>query len=278
MHPVLFSIAGFEVHTYGVLAGVGFLFGVTGAAILGSRPGPRGGFSWDFLWDLAIVLIVGAVVGSRLEYVRTRWAQYAASPVEILDLRDGGLVFYGGLIGAVLSALVYIRWRRQSAWRVLDLYAPFIVLGHALGRLGCFAAGCCYGAPTDLPWAVVYPMGGKPPGGVPLHPTQLYEVLANVLIGGVLLAVRARGPRGGATNGDGLTFAALLLLYPAFRSVNELFRGDGIRGAAVGGVAAGGLTNGQAISVALFAIGLVIAWARWPRGSPDPAIAADQPD
>ncbi|MES2638940.1 MAG: prolipoprotein diacylglyceryl transferase [Myxococcota bacterium] len=269
MHPILFTVGGLEVHTYGVMAAVGFLFGVTGAAILGSRPGPsgrsEGDLSWDFLWDLAIVLIVGAVVGSRLEYVRTRWAKYAAAPMEILDLRDGGLVFYGGLIGAVLSALLFIRWRRKPVWRVLDLYAPFIVLGHAFGRIGCFAAGCCYGAPTDVPWAVVYPMGGKPPGGVPLHPTQLYEVLTNVLVGAVLLGVRARGPRGGATNGEGLTFAALLVLYPAFRVVNELFRGDGIRG-----YVAGGVTNGQAISAALFAAGLVLLWTRWPRPGSGP--------
>lgn len=269
MHPMLFSIAGFEVHTYGVLVGFGFLFGVTGAAILGRRAGPRGGLSWDFLWDLALVLIAGAVVGSRLEYVRTRWAQYAASPMEILDLRDGGLVFYGGLIGGLVSALAFIRWRGQPVWRVLDLYAPFIAFGHAFGRLGCYAAGCCYGAPTDLPWAVVYPMGGKPPGGVPLHPTQLYEVFTNVLIGGVLLAIRARGPRGGATSGEGLTFAALLLLYPAVRSVNELLRGDGIRGYAIGGV-----TNGQAISAALFVAGLAILWARWPRAGRAPVNTA----
>ncbi len=270
MHPVLFSLGGFEVHTYGVMAGLGFLFGVTGAAIVGARAG----LSWDFLWDLAIVMITGAVVGSRLEYVRTRWDQYAEAPLQVFDLRDGGLVFYGGLIGAVLASVAVIRWRRQPVWQLLDLYAPFIVFGHAFGRLGCFAAGCCYGAPTDLPWGVVYPAGGKPPGGVPLHPTQLYEVGTNVLVGLVLLGIRAHFRGAGraeytgvggvaARRGDGLTFAALLVLYPAFRAVNELFRGDIVRGYAVGSI-----TNGQAISMALFATGVVMAWARWPRPAP----------
>ncbi|MDP2311994.1 MAG: prolipoprotein diacylglyceryl transferase [Pseudomonadota bacterium] len=261
MHPVLFAIDGFAVHTYGVTAGLAFLVGVGGAAIVGSREG----LSWDFLWELALVIIAGVVVGGRLEYVRTRWAQYAAAPLDILDLRDGGQVFYGGLVGGVLAAVVFMRWRGQPAWRILDLYAPFIALGHAIGRVGCFAAGCCYGAPTDVPWAVVFPMGGKPPGGVPLHPTQLYEVGANALLAVLLFVLRARlSPGGtrpaGTTGGDGITFAVLLLGYTMFRTVNELFRGDQIRGTAVAG-----LSNGQVISAALFVAGLVIVGARWPR-------------
>ncbi len=250
MHPVLFSIGTFEVHAYGVAAGLAFLFGLTGAAIVGSREG----LSWDFLWDLALVIIAGVVVGSRLEYVRTRLAQFAAAPLTVFDLRDGGAVFYGGLVGGVGAAIVYMAWRKQPIWRVLDLYAPFIAFSHAIGRVGCFAAGCCYGAPTDLPWGVVFPAGGRAPAGVSLHPTQLYEVGANVLLGLLLLLVRAR------VKTEGIAIAVLLLGYTSFRVGTELLRGDLVRGQ-VGA----GITNGQAISAALFAAGAVIIWRRWPR-------------
>jgi phosphatidylglycerol:prolipoprotein diacylglycerol transferase len=246
--PVLFSVGGVTIHTYGVLTAAGFCLGICGAVVLGRRDG----IPADFLWDLALVILVSAIGGSRLEYVRTRWSTYSGHPLAMLDLRDGGLVFYGGLIGALVASAAFLTWRRQPAWKVLDLYAPFVPLGHALGRLGCFAAGCCYGRPTDLPWGVVFPPGSQAPAGVPLHPTQLYEAGFDTLLGIALLVLRAR------SRAPGLTFAALLIFYPAFRAFNESFRGDSIRG-----YVGFGISNGQAISLGLFVVGVIIARARW---------------
>lgn len=255
MHPVLFSVGSYEVHTYGVMVGVALYGGIASAVALGRRAG----LAPTRLWDLGILLLVGGIVGSRLEYVRTQWAHgYAEHPLRAFDLRDGGLVFYGGLIGAILFVIGYAAARRMPVWTVLDVYAPFVPLGHALGRLGCFAAGCCYGAPTDWPWAVTFPAGSEAPPGIPLHPTQLYEATYCALLGAALLWFwpRRRFP--------GQVFGALLILYPAFRAVNEVFRGDAVRGTTLFG-----LTNAQATSIGLGAIGLGILLR--PRGVAAPS-------
>ncbi len=242
MLPVLFTVGGYAIHTYGVAIGAALYAGIAGAVALGKRAG----FPAGRLWDLGIVLLVGGVVGARLEYARTHWTTtYAAHPLRVLDFREGGLVFYGGLVGAIVCMVAYAAGRRMGVLRVLDVYAPFVPLGHALGRLGCFAAGCCYGAPTAVPWAVTFPPGSEAPPGVPLHPTQLYEAVYCGLLG---LALLAWWPR---RRGDGEVFAALLILYPAFRAVNEVFRGDAMRGTTVFG-----LSNAQATSILLGALGV----------------------
>lgn len=262
MLPILLRIGSFELHTYGVMLALGLFVGIAGAVRLGAREGMPA--SW--MWDLGLVILGGAIVGSRLEYVRSHWAAFAGDPSAIFDLRSGGLVFYGGLVVSLLGIAAYCRWRGLSVMRVFDAFSPMVALGHALGRLGCFAAGCCHGKETGVPWAVIFPPGSEAPPGVPLHPTQLYESGFNTLLGAALLWGLPR------RRFDGQVFAGLLLAYPAFRMVNESLRGDLIRGTTVFG-----LTNGEATSAALLALGLVVLLTRgftaWP-GRPRPARAS----
>lgn len=243
MLPVLFTIAGFEVHTYGVAAGLGLFLGILGAVWLGTRDG----LPSTRLWDVGLVLIAGGVLGARLEYVRTHWDHFAADPARVLAFRDGGLVFYGGFVLAVLGLMVYTWARGLGVLRTLDVFAPMVPFGHAIGRLGCFAAGCCFGAPTDVPWAVVFPPGSEAPAGVPLHPTQLYEAGYSLVVAVVLAWLLPR------RRFDGQVFGLLLVVVPALRAVNEVFRGDAVRGFTVLG-----LSNAQATSILLGTVGVAI--------------------
>lgn len=205
------------------------------------------GIDADAMWELGIVIVVAAILVSRLEYVRTQWPKYADSPARILSFSDGGLVFYGGIVGALLGIAAWSAARRIPMRTTLDLYAPSIALGHALGRLGCFFAGCCYGRPTDVPWAVTFPEGGLAPAGLPLHPTQLYEAAAEATFGVLLLLAPPLLP--------GRLAGGWLMAYAIFRSFNETFRGDGIRGYVLDGL----LSNAQATSIAMFAVGLLLS-------------------
>lgn len=240
MHPILFEVGGHAVHTYGVLLGSGLFGGIALGAWLGRRDGMKA----DWFWDIGILIVISSIIGARLEYVRTRWEWFVEHPGQILTLADGGLVFYGGLIGAMLAVVAYALFRGLPLRRVFDVYAAPIPLGHALGRVGCVAAGCCYGAPTDLPWAITYPEGSAAPAGVPVHPVQLYEAGFDAILGVSLLLIPGLRP--------GRRFAAFLVLYPAFRAFNELFRGDQVRGFV------GAISNAQAISLVLGALGLVL--------------------
>lgn len=256
MLPVLFRIGDFAVHSYGVALGAGLFLGIWGAVRLGVRAGMPA--SW--LWDLGLVILAGAVVGSRAEYVRTHWSAFAGDPLAMMDVRAGGLVFYGGLVAAILGIALYCRWRGLAVMRVFDTFSPMVALGHAIGRLGCLAAGCCFGRETDVPWALVFPPGSQAPAGVPLHPTQLYEVGFNALLCVALLWLLPR------RRYDGQVFAALLVLYPAFRMVNETLRGDEVRGTTVLG-----LTNGEATSLALGAVAALVILTRGFSGWPGTA-------
>jgi len=244
LQPVLFHLGGFAVHGYGVCYALATAVGILWARRLASRDG----IGTDAWWDICLGLIVGMILGARLEYVRTHVADFASDPARVLALRDGGLVFYGGLIGGVAGMALVARWRGLSLLAVLDAFAVSTPLAHAIGRVGCVLAGCCWGRPTDLPWALRYP-ASHASHGVPVHPVQLYEAAFNVALSVALARVHARR----AFRGQAL--AIYLIVYAAFRAVNESFRGDAIRG-----VAFAGLSNAQATSLGLVIAGLGVVW------------------
>src|SRR4051812_42806218 len=176
--------------------------------------------------DLGIYIIIAALVGAKLLLLIVDFDQFRQSPAELLSLARSGGVFYGGLILAVLVAFWYIARHRMPFWTTCDVFAPGIALGHVTGRLGCFAAGCCYGGPTTLAWggAVTQPpppAEGGTPLHVPLHPTQLYEAGAELLILIVLLSTERKG-----RPFAGRTFWLYMLLYALSRYVIEFYRGD----------------------------------------------------
>jgi phosphatidylglycerol---prolipoprotein diacylglyceryl transferase len=255
VHSVAFQIGGFTIYWYGILAALGFLM----AFWTSSRRAPREGLSPEVVVDLAPWLIGGAIVGARLFYVITHWdAEFAHRPLwEVFALGRSGLVWYGGLIGASLATILYARTKRVSLWKVADVIAPSIALGHVFGRIGCLMTGCCYGRATHLPWAIQFPKDHWT-GGVPVHPTQIYEALLNaVLYGGLMWLYRRK-------KFDGQIFGCYLVGYAVLRTIVEAFRGDYPK-YYLGGY----ITPAQLLSVVILATGCILLW-RLP--SPQPAV------
>jgi phosphatidylglycerol---prolipoprotein diacylglyceryl transferase len=222
MHPILFDFGAFTLYTYGVLLAAAYLIGLQVALV---RARARA-LDPQRVMDLGIWIIVSALAGAKVMLLVTDFKQYSQNPRALLDLVRSAGVFYGGLIGAVLVAFVYIRRYRLPLWATTDVFAPGIALGHAIGRLGCLMAGCCFGRPTTVPWAITFhdpvaSINSDTPLGVPLHPTQLYEAGAELAILGVLLWLEPRG-----RSFAGRTFWTYMLLYAIARFAIEFYRGD----------------------------------------------------
>ncbi|MDC0325392.1 prolipoprotein diacylglyceryl transferase [bacterium] len=217
MHPIAFHIGNVAIHWYGILVAIGFLAGFWTA----SRRAPLSGLSSESVADIGPWLIVGGLVGARLLYVITYWQEdFAGGPLtDIFKIREGGLVFYGGFIGAALCGIIYVRKNKIPTWKMADALAPSIALGHAFGRLGCLMTGCCYGKVCSLPWGITFPNDHiTHPHAV--HPTQIYESVFNfALFAGLTWVYRKK-------KFDGQVFALYLMAYAVLRAANELFRGD----------------------------------------------------
>jgi phosphatidylglycerol:prolipoprotein diacylglycerol transferase len=244
VQPVAFQLGPISVHWYGILLAIGFLVGLWTA----SRRGLREGIVPDRILDAGVWLIVGSVVGARFFFVVSYWDEsFAGRPwTEVLMVRKGGLVYYGGLVGGALAFVLYTRLKKLPLWKLADALAPSISLGYAIGRPGCVMTGCCYGKPTDLPWAIHFPVG-HPTAPQGVHPTQIYDALAAL---GLYLALAWLYRR---KKFDGQVFAAYLLGYAVLRIVIEFFRGDYLVHY-LGGWA----TQAQLISLPCLAAGLVL--------------------
>src|SRR3954451_22515825 len=222
MHPILFEIGGVPVYTYGVLLAAAYLSGLPFALM---RARARG-LNPERVMDLGIWIIISALAGAKLLLLVVEHDTFSSNPAQLLTLLRSGGVFYGGLIAAVAVALWYLRKHHMPMWSVTDVFAPGIALGHVVGRMGCFFAGCCYGKPTSVTWAITFrdPYAAAncgTPLNIPLHPTQLYEAGAEALILVLLLATESRGKRY-----PGRTFWLYMLLYAISRYVIEMFRDD----------------------------------------------------
>ena len=222
MYPRLFELGPVTVYTYGVLLAAAYLLGLKLAMV---RARDRG-LDSNRVLDLGIYIIISALVGAKLLLLATEWPSFRADPRELLTLARSGGVFYGGLILAVTVALWYIRRLGLPLWTTCDVFAPGIALGHVVGRLGCLFAGCCYGKPTTLPWGITFtdPFAAANVGtplDVPLHPTQLYEAGAELIILIILLTSERKG-----RPFAGRTFWLYMLLYAVSRFIIEFYRGD----------------------------------------------------
>ena len=246
MHPVLWSWGPVTLYTYGVMLAIAVLVAIQLAMhrAAGAHLPP------DRIVDLCLITLLGGIVGARAVYVAQQWPLYAEAPLEILRLDHGGLVYYGGLFGGTVAALLAIARWRWPLWATLDLLVPSVALAQGIGRLGCFFNGCCYGVPTTLPWGVRFP--GEM---VARHPTQLYESAALILLTGALLW---RGRRAVA---PGTQLAWYLIGYGAWRFLVECLRGDNPP-------VAGGLTFSQVVSIPLVMLGV---WLLWRRRAAAPA-------
>src|SRR5947208_8682862 len=235
MYPVLFDLdlgrfGRFTVGTYGLFYALGFLLALRLAVALARRDG----IDSARIVDLGIVALLAGFIGAKLTLYVIDARYYIAHPVEILrNLRSAG-VFYGGFVLATAAGLLYVRRYRLPLGKVADLVAPPLALGQAVGRIGCLMAGCCYGRSCDLPWAITFsdPSAFQLTGvplGVPLHPTQVYHALADLLILAVTLWLLKR------RRFEGPVFWAYVLLYAILRFVVVIFRGDAARGVFFGG-------------------------------------------
>jgi phosphatidylglycerol:prolipoprotein diacylglycerol transferase len=274
LRPVLFTIhlgsRDFALHTYGLAIAAAFLV----AIFVGTRTAARSGEDPDKVRDLCFWLLVSSLIGARLVFLVTNIPDYVrlcheGDCTRALRVWEGGLVFYGGFFGALLVAVLYTRWRRMSFWRTADILAPSVALGHFFGRLGCFAAGCCWGKEAHgvaLAWAARFPSeslafqdyiarGALPISAEvtpPLHPVQLYEAGANLVL---FFALSLYGRR---KRWDGQVLVAYLLAYAVVRYLCELFRGDAARKFVVGSI-----STSQAIAVAAALFGVALwMWRR----------------
>lgn len=234
MHPILFRLPGFipyiggaGLHVYGLMIALGFLIGM----FYVKHESQRVGLDTDRVLDLFFWTMVAGLAGSRLMYFITEPShQVFSNPLVFFKVWEGGLVFQGGIIGAAPVALWYTRRHKIPFFKMADTFSPPLSLGHALGRIGCFFAGCCWGAqcPIDFPLRLVFAqnpdVGTGVPFGVPLYPTQLAESFGEFCIFTFLILYRKKKPF------DGSLFVIYLTVYSVLRMVIELYRGDAVRG------------------------------------------------
>jgi phosphatidylglycerol:prolipoprotein diacylglycerol transferase len=207
------------------------------------------------IFDFSLYVLAAAILGAKALLVIVEWRRYMASPKSLMEVLRSGGVFYGGLIAATAVGIWYMKKHRLPAWKIADMGAPSIALGEAIGRWGCFAAGCCYGKPTDGPLGVRFtdPFAHDAVGtplNVPLHPTQIYLSINAFLIFLILQwAYRRR-------TFDGEVFWLYVLLYAITRGLIENFRGDSVRGFLIPGV----LSTSQFIGLlaAAAAVGMLV--------------------
>lgn len=218
MFPKLFQVGGFSLPTYGLLVALAFLT----ALALASKYAKRLGLDSEKIVNLGVYCALMGMLGAKILMIALD-PEFRAHPAEIFSLStlQSAGIFFGGFILAIVFALVYMRVQKLPVLPTCDVFAPAVAIGHGIGRLGCFAAGCCWGKPTHLPWAVTFTNPDATTGvplGIPLHPTQLYEAFGEGLICLFLVRMLNREHR------DGAVIGAYLVLYGLLRFGVEFLR------------------------------------------------------
>jgi phosphatidylglycerol:prolipoprotein diacylglycerol transferase len=272
MFPELFRIGNFPINTYGVFLALAFLCAILIAVKLAARDGlPK-----EKIYDLSLWMLLASLIGSKVLMFFTE-PEYRDHPLQLISLdflRSGG-VFYGGLIGAVLTGYFLMKRYKLPWWKTADACAPGIAVGNFFGRLGCFSAGCCWGKPTTLPWGVKFTELGHEitgvPIDVPLHPTQLYESFSMFIVFFFLLWLHKH------KRFSGQVILLYALLYSIIRFLIEFLRDDP-RGDVFGLTTRTGLSTSQLISIVVGLGALVLLIIRWRRASgTNPAISNPGP-
>lgn len=253
MYPELFKIGDFPINTYGLLLAVGMML----ALFVASRLAERDGLPRARIYDLGLWTLIGGLVGAKILMILTEGFPQNFSLTDLLDFLRSGGVYYGGFIGGFLTVVVLTRLYKLNFWKVADALAPGLALGQAIGRQGCFAAGCDWGKPTDLPWGVHFTQAANEFTGVPiyradggdlyLHPTQLYESFTMLIVFGILIYLHKH------KKFDGQVLIAYGIIYAVARFIIEFWRDDP-RGSLFG------FSTSQIISlmVAAVAVGFLI--------------------
>lgn len=262
MYPEIIHIGSFPINTYGVFLAIAFLC----AIMVTVRLAERDGLPKEKIYDLCLWMLLAALIGSKILMLFTE-PEYRESPLQLVSLdflRSGG-VFYGGLLGAVIAGFLLMKRYQLPWWKTADACAPGIAIGNFFGRQGCFAAGCCWGKPTSLPWGVKFSEAGHAITGVPtntyLHPTQLYESFAMLLVFLFLFWLHKR------KRFSGQVILAYALLYSVIRFAIEFVRDDP-RGDVLGLTTLTGLSTSQLISIVIGITALIVLIVRWRRLNP----------
>jgi phosphatidylglycerol:prolipoprotein diacylglycerol transferase len=253
--PRLFSIGHFSLPTYGLLVASGVLIGLW----ISVRNSEKQGINGDDAWNLGILVVLAGILGAKILLIVNEWDNYSHNWREIFSLNtlQSGGVFSGGLIAALLMGAWYMRRQKMPALRTMDGFAPGLAFGHVLGRFGCFAAGCCFGKPTEHFWGVTFTNQlAHDWAGTPLNerlePTQLIEAAAEFFNFVLLMWLLKR------KKFDGQVFASFMILYGVERYFIELLRGDPGRGEVFGGI----MSGTQLISICLVLGGGLVWWLK----------------
>jgi len=222
MYPVLFKLGHFTLRSYGVMIATAFIVGL----YVARKEAKRKGIGEENIVNFSLYALIAGIIGARLYYIIFYdLSNYLSHPAEIFFIWKGGLAIHGGIIGGLLTAIWFAKRQKLSFWKLSDTLAPSLILGQAIGRIGCFLIGGAYGTPTQLPWGIVFPKGTPASfayGSQPLHPTELYEMILDFSIFLFLWKWRKKGKY------DGYLFLLYLILYSGIRFFVEIFRGDSL--------------------------------------------------
>jgi len=270
MHSVFLKIGDFQIFWFGVMMATAFITALANWTYLGKERGR----SFNYCSDLMFWMMVAGVVGARMAYVIADWRAFMERPITILYVHRGGLIYYGGFIGAGIAVYFFSKFRREKFMSVVDFVITAVPLGHVFGRIGCFLNGCCYGRMYDGILSVHFPKESLPWDGhlyagkitadakcsLAVHPVQLYESFFNLLVYIVLLVIYRKRPV------DGKITALYLMMYPVGRFLLEYLRGDErVRWLA-------GFSVAQIFSLCLVLLGIVIWFLANRDGNPDATV------
>jgi len=242
MDPVAFEIFGIGVRWYGILISIGLVLGV----IIAMKESVRLGLDENVVLDFIIFAVPVAVICARAYYVLFNLSYYNGDIMKMINIRQGGLAIHGSVIGGVLTAIVYTKYKKIKFWKLADICAPGLILGQAIGRWGNFINQEAYGRPTNLPWAIHI-------NGIGVHPTFLYESLWNLLIFIFLMSIRKK------KKFDGQLFALYMILYSFGRFFIEGLRTDSLM--------LGDFRVAQLLSLALIVAGICIYFFKGKRSN-----------
>ncbi|MGI5912568.1 MAG: prolipoprotein diacylglyceryl transferase [Syntrophomonadaceae bacterium] len=243
MQPILITIGKINIFSWGLMLAIAVIIAIVGI----SRLFAREGYKKDMVFDLVILCVIFGIIGGRLAYIFTyEWDAFLANPGSLFSLGKGiqGLAWYGGLIGGLMPFTIYLYRKNLPFWRVIDMFAPYLALGYAIVRVGCFLNGCCYGNITDTPLGVVFPFVDT----FPRHPTQLYSSVLNLLLFFVLIRFYPR------RKFPGQVFLLYIIGYAIYRFVVEFFRASE--------VFVGPLSLGQVYTLVLLLVALLVYYWR----------------
>ena len=211
MFPTIHLWDHFSIHTFGILTAIGVLC----AALLIRKHASQIGVSPNAVSDGILITVIAGFAGARLFFVLQFWDHFHLYPLEIIKIWEGGIVLYGGVIGAFIGFFIFCQLKRLPFVKVLDLFVPAVALAQGFGRIGCFLNGCCYGIRTTLPWGVHFYFTDQP-----VHPVQLYESAYCFLLAGFLFWLWRK------RLAPGTVALGYFILYPAGRFFVEFLRGD----------------------------------------------------